>query len=132
MRAALAFLPVILFGAIGATSDRDADNQAKLAKALAGLTPGKPESCVPLSYPTLSTQSIGKELLYKRDRNTIYVNHTTGGCEGAANGDILVQVEHEGRPCSGDIIRTVDSTSRFTTGSCALGQFVPYTRAPAR
>ena len=98
MRAAMIVLPLILIGGVAAKDTRDAADQAKLAKALAGLTPGKPMSCVPLSYPTLSTQSIGRTLLYKRDRNTIYVNQTTGGCEGAANSDILVSVEHEAAP----------------------------------
>lgn len=132
MRVAAIVLPLVLIAAAGPSRDRDASDQAKLAKALAGLTPGKPLSCVPLAYPTLNTQSIGRALLYKRDRNTIYVNQTNGGCEGAANNDILVQVEHEGRPCQGDIIRTVDNATHMTTGSCALGQFVPYTRTPAR
>ena len=132
MRVAMIALPLILIAAAGPTRDLNAADQTKLAKALAGLTPGKPLSCVPLSYPTLNTQSIGNLLLYKRSRNEVYVNETTGGCEGAAGSDILVQVEHEGRPCSGDIIRTVDNTTHMTTGSCALGQFVPYTKTTPR
>ncbi len=129
MRAALC-LPILLLLGASPPRDRDADDRAKLAKALAGLTPGKPTSCIPLAYPTLNTQAIGRTLLYRRNGGEIYVNETSGGCEGAANSDILVQVEHEGRPCSGDIIRTVDNATRITTGSCALRDFVPYTKAP--
>ena len=83
---------------------------------------------MPLGYSNLSTRAYGPTLIYRQGSGLAYRNDTTGGCENAARGDILVSIEHEGRPCSGDIVRTVDPYQHFTTGSCALGQFVPFTK----
>lgn len=104
-----------------ATADR-------LAQALAGLTPGRTDSCLPLVRPDVHTETYGRTILYKVNRKLIYRNDTSGGCEGGGSGhdDILVSVEHQGRPCSGDIVRTVDRYAHFPTGSCALGDFVEY------
>ena len=133
MRVASILLPLVLVASAGPARDRplDARTQADLDKALAGLTPGAPLSCVPLTYSMLATKAYGRTLIYRQGNGTAYRNDTAGGCEGAARGDILVSIQHEGRPCSGDIIRTVDPYARTTTGSCALGQFVPYQKAPA-
>ena len=102
-----------------------AETQAGLAKALAGLTPAPPTSCIPLQLSPVGTHVYGKVLLYKFSNGDTYRNDTAGGCEGGGD-DVLVQVELEGRPCSGDIIRTVDRYSHMPTGSCSLGQFTPY------
>ena len=109
----------------------DAKTQAALDKALAGRVPGATQSCVPLSYSQLSTKAYGRTLLYAQGNGDVYRNDTAGGCENAARGDILVSVEHEGRPCSGDIVRTVDPYVRAPTGSCALREFTVY-RKPRR
>ena len=110
-----------------ARAGRDVDDQARLAKALAGYAAGAPTGCIPIAYPSLSTTVYGKTILYRSAvGGTIYRNDTAGGCESAANGDILVSVQYQGRPCSGDIIRTVEPLNRIPTGSCALGQFVAY------
>ena len=103
----------------------NAETQAGLDKALAGLTPGATTSCIPPQPSPVSTKVYGKVLLYKFTNGDVYRNDTAGGCEGGGD-DVLVQVEYEGRPCSGDIIRTVDRYSHIPTGSCALGQFTPY------
>jgi hypothetical protein len=131
MRLAVLAPVALLIAGVALAKDRPLDPvvQAKLDKALAGLTPGAPTSCIPLAYPTLSTHTYGRTILYSRGRDEVYRNDTGGGCEAAGNGDILVQVEQEGRPCAGDIIRTVDPVSHISSGSCALNQFVPYRRA---
>ena len=108
---------------------QDMRDQAALAKALTGLTPGRPTSCINPANPTLNTHVYGKTILYSAGPNRIWRSETGGGCEGAAHGDIIVQVEHEGRPCSGDILRTIEQSSRIPTGSCSLGQFTPYAKA---
>ena len=126
-------LPLIaalsLAGCMGQGRDTaSAETVAGLDKALAGLTPGPATSCIPPQYSPVSTKVYGKVLLYKSTNGDVYRNDTAGGCEGSGD-DILVQVEYSGRPCSGDIIRTVDRYNRFPTGSCALGQFTPYLKA---
>jgi hypothetical protein len=132
MRLAVPVLSAALLLAACGGAERPENPQtlAGLDKALAGRVAGQAMSCVPVGPSSLHTSTYGRTILY-RDATSgapIYRNDTAGGCEGAARGDILVSVEHEGRPCAGDIIHTVDPTSRFMTGSCALGQFVPYTK----
>lgn len=113
----------------GRIDARAATAQTKLDAALAGLVPGKPTSCLPLSNTSqYRTEGYGPAILYTYNRGLIYRNDTNGGCEGIARGDVLVTRQLGGQLCSGDIATTVDSTSRFQTGSCALGQFTPYRR----
>lgn len=110
-----------------------AQSQAGLDRALAGLMPGQQTSCIPVAGRSVySTRAYGSTLVYKMTNGEAFRNNTAGGCENAARGDILVTVQYEGRPCSGDIIRTVDPYARTTTGSCALGPFVPYRKSRAQ
>jgi hypothetical protein len=97
-----------------------------LDKALAGLTPVRTMSCIPITSGTISTKAYGPTILYTVGRGLIYRTDTAGGCEGMMRGDALVTVQLQGRPCSGDIARTVDTVARFPTGSCALGEFTEY------
>lgn len=132
--APLALLVAPLTGCAGNGADQplSAESQAGLDKALAGRVAGPATSCIPITYRSLNTKAYGRTLLYQQASGTIFRNDTAGGCENAGRGDILVQVEQEGRPCSGDIIRTVDQTSHIQTGSCALGQFIPYEKPSTR
>lgn len=134
MRPALLLVPLALVAAAGPRGDRPLDpaDQAKLDKKLAGYVAGTPTSCLPYGYPSASTTAYGRLLVYQQANGPIFVNDTGGGCEAAARGDVLVSIEYEGRPCSGDIIRTVDPFDHFPTGSCALHDFVPYTKPKTR
>lgn len=106
--------------------DEAAENDAKLAKALTGLTPGAPQNCIGQGLGRFQTQVIGNTILYKSGRKLVYRNDTTGGCEKAGFGDALVSRNSTAEICNGQIIRTFDFASRITTGSCSLGKFVPY------
>lgn len=99
--------------------------QESLEQALAGLTPDKPVTCLP-NFQNRQLKAYGQTLVYTVSRNLKYRTDTGGGCEGVARGDILVTRSPQGRLCSGDIAQTVDQASRFPTGSCAMGDFVPY------
>lgn len=127
-------LPALLL--IGSTAALSADSkayearravaeQADLDKALAGLVPGKPEQCL-RQFSNYDTQRIGDKILYKRTRSEIYVTDTGGGCFGLRNGDAILTKSSTGELCRGDIVRTVDLTSHFQSGSCSFGEFVPY------
>ena len=106
-----------------------AETQGKLAAELAGLTPGEPIACLPEPARTQeATAAFGPTLVYRVTRNVKYRNDTLGGCERLSRGDILVSRTPTGRTCRGDILRTLDPVSRFDTGSCTLGNFVPYRR----
>jgi hypothetical protein len=128
----LLMLPAALFGACTQTQAdveraqvREADVQEKLAKELAGLVPGKPVSCIN-QFPQKQSSGYGATILYRASGNLVYRSDTVGGCEGIARGDVLVTQTPTGQLCRGDIARTFDQASRFPTGSCSFGAFVPY------
>ena len=126
-------LPFLAAAAIGAgayaaqPSDRSLDPQAKLAKATAGLTPGKPVDCIDTRRGSAQLSAAGSKLIYRISRKLVYVSDTAGGCENVARGDALVTRQFSSRLCRGDIAQTVNFVARIPTGSCALGPFTPYT-----
>ena len=128
----LLMLPAILLGACTQTQAeveraqvREAGVQEKLAKELAGLVPGKPESCIS-QFPQKQSSGYGATILYRVNSGLVYRSDTVGGCEGIARGDILVTRTPSGQLCRGDIAQTFDQASRSPTGSCSFGDFVPY------
>jgi hypothetical protein len=114
---------------IASDDRRNARDEEKLARELAGLVPGRPTACV--NTRNLNVQVFGDRLLYKSSNRRAYLNQTTGGCFGLRRDDIIVtQSFNAGQQCSGEIIRTVDRTSGFPSGACSFGEWIPYTRAP--
>lgn len=103
----------------------DAGTQAALDRELAGLVPGQPQSCVQ-QRELLGMKTFGDTLVYEGRGRTRYVNRTGGGC-GRANDAFLVTRTPSTQLCRGDIATAVDRTSQFPVGSCAYGDFVPYT-----
>lgn len=103
------------------------ETQAALDKELAGLVPGEPTTCLPEPARTqLSSEVYGSTIVYRASRAVKYRSDTDGPCGRGNGNDILVTRTPLSRVCRGDIVQTFDRTSRFPTGSCALGDFVPY------
>ena len=112
-----------------ASAQRDAVQADKLATALAGLTPQKSTTCLPLSGTQQShTEAYGQTILYRYSPGLVYRSDTAGGCERIARGDVLVTRQVGGQLCAGDIATTVDPVARFQTGSCSFGPFTAYRR----
>lgn len=110
----------------GAATQEKPEDQAKLAKELSGLVPGKPMQCLSQRQGNMGLTAVGDTLLYRVSPSLVYVNKTTGGCQNVARRDILVTRSFTGGLCRGDIAQTVDVVARMPTGGCALGEFVPY------
>lgn len=128
----LLLLPAVSLGACTQTQAdveraqvRKADVREKLAKELAGLVPGKPETCIN-QFPQKQSSGYGATILYRVNNGLVYRSDTAGGCEGIARGDILVTRTPSTQLCRGDIAQTFDQASRFPTGSCSFGDFIPY------
>jgi hypothetical protein len=124
-------MPAILLttacAAIAATPQRVSRDEVRLAQALRGLTPGKPQDCLPnRRIPEL--RSFPKTILYVEGRNRVWRNDTVGTCAGLARDDLPVVISISGRTCAGDIVQTRSRVGGTFTGSCALGKFVPYTK----
>ena len=110
-------------------SKPDPKVEAELAKALAGRVPGKPQSCIPNSA-NMNVRQIGANtLIYSKFGSTIWRNDPPGGCIGAGRGYALISRSTTGSACRGDIVTIRDMVAGIDQGSCALGDFVPYTKA---
>lgn len=125
-------LPILLLLAGCATGAGDSGEGArqpkqiaKVAEALRGLTPGKPQNCIDQSR-VQQIKTFENTILYEYSRREIYRNDTSAGCFGLRTGDIVVTRTPSGQLCQGEIIRTVDGGTRTPSGACGLGQFVPY------
>ena len=113
----------------GSNSAESNSDEARIAKALAGFTPGKPVNCIQQFRPTYSTEAIGDSILYRFNKRLIYLNKTSGRCDNGRRLDALVIRNFGPQLCRGQIIETVDLFVGFQTGACALGDFTPYTKA---
>jgi hypothetical protein len=131
MRLLLPLLAVALSGCTASAAEnaramqRSESDEQKLAKALEGLTPQKPVSCID-DHRSGAVEAYGPTILYKVGRGLVYRSDTAGGCENLGRGDIFVTHTITGQLCRGDIAQTVDPTSRTQSGSCSLGTFTPY------
>ena len=97
-------------------------------KLIAGKVAGKPQSCINTRFQQSQLSAYGNKLIYRVSNKLVYVNETTGGCENVARGDALISRQYQARACSGDIATTVQLPPSIPTGSCALGDFIPYTK----
>ncbi|MBO9574163.1 MAG: hypothetical protein J7494_00360 [Sphingobium sp.] len=100
-----------------------------LAKALDGKVAGKPVSCVSLLNGTNLRPVGNRTLLYRVNKKLTYRNDLNGACYGLRDGDTLVMHVYSSQYCRGDIAHVINLTSGIMSGSCVLGDFVPYTTA---
>ena len=136
MRKAMMIVPLaslLLCGTVSASSAsreaRYAKEDARLEKALAGLVPGKPRSCIHLrdAQGTESFDNGKGTILFKVSRKLVYRTDTNGSCNGIGRDRALITRTFGGGDlCRGDIASSADLTAGFTAGSCAMNDFVPY------
>lgn len=115
-------------GAGGAALAKRDTPELAYQKLIAGKVAGKPQSCIDTRFRQSQLSAYGNKLIYRISDKLVYVNETNGGCERVAQGDALVSRQYQTRACSGDIATTVQLPPGITTGSCALGDFTPYTK----
>jgi hypothetical protein len=97
-----------------------------LEKELAGKVPGEKVSCIS-QFPQTNMRVISNQvLLYKVNSKLIYKNELLGSCSGLSRGDTLITKSFGSQLCRGDIAHTADLTIGTLSGSCALGDFIPY------
>lgn len=100
---------------------------SKLAKALAGRSPGNPVSCISNTRGS-DMQVIDDRTILFREGGTVYVQKPAGGCYGLGNGiyTLVTRLHGSNRLCRGQIGELVDRVTGSTYGSCVFGDFVPY------
>jgi len=115
--------------ATGQPEQRSAKAQATYDKALAGKVAGKPTNCLSLQRSNDMTVIDDDTILY-RDGRTTYVNKPLGSCNLLSRGSYALVTRSSGSQlCRGDIATVTDVSTGTTVGSCAIGDFVPYTAA---
>jgi len=129
------FISGLMTGLIGAAvvatapavaqTNRAAEAEAKLAKALEGRTAGEPVRCINLSS-IRSTRIIDNTAILYEVGSKLYVNRPTSGASSLNDDDILVTKTSGSQLCDIDIVRLVDRTGHFPRGFVSLGKFVPY------
>ncbi|MBO9579753.1 MAG: hypothetical protein J7498_02575 [Sphingobium sp.] len=109
----------------------DAGEAKELARALDGKVAGKPVSCVS-TFRGENLRAIGDHtLVYRVSKKLIYRNDLQGTCHGLRFGDTLVLKVFGNQYCRGDIAHAVHLPTGTMSGTCALGDFVPYTSGAA-
>lgn len=108
-----------------------AESQAKLQELTSGKVAGAAMNCLPPSVRSRNMVAIDDSTIaYVDSPRRVYVNHLRGACSNLRNGFYTLVVRSSGSgTCSGDIADVADVRTGTTAGSCALGDFVPYTRA---
>jgi hypothetical protein len=110
---------------------RSAENQAELAKLLAGKVAQRPITCLPHQYSTDMRVIDDQTIAYRDGGYRTYVAHMNGPCSGLANGTSALVTHLYGTAdlCRGDIARVIDTAGGgFTIGSCSFGDFIPYVK----
>lgn len=127
MRATLCVIGGVLLAASlpVAAAKPKLDAEAKIAKALDGRVAGNAVDCIPLRQ-IQSTQIFDKTAILYKSGSTWYLNRPDSGANFLDRDDVLVTDTHSTDLCSIDIVRLLDSGSRFPGGTLGLGKFVPY------
>lgn len=133
MRAWICLTPLMLAACTGSyTPTPLTDKQAAtLDKALAGKVAGEKVSCINREPQTNLTVISNNVLLYRVSRRLVYKNELIGSCNGLTSGDTMITRSFGSQLCRGDIATSANLLTGMTTGSCALGDFIPY-RAPGK
>ncbi len=133
MRKLLFAIPAAMLLAAPAMSGENIEltekQQTKLDQRLEGRTAGKAQSCITSNDQREMTVISDDILIFgsRRNARTIYVNKPYGGCRNADR-NILSYSRPTSSLCKGEIIQLIDSSTRMSMGSCAFGEFVPYTK----
>ena len=132
MRFLITFAAAAALGAVAVVAapaqkpDKPDKDRIAYEKLLAGKVAGKPQDCIDTRWTRPQLTAYDGKLIYRVSRKLVYVTDTGGGCEAVARGDTIVTRQFQTRLCRGDIAQTVNLPARIPSGSCAMGQFVPY------
>jgi hypothetical protein len=120
---------VLACAANAALPQRAADrgDTAKVAKKLAGMTPGQAQDCLPRDR-FHDTQGYSETILFVGGPKKVWRSDLTGACPGLSRGDLPIITSTSGRMCRGDRVQTRARVGGMMTGSCVLGSFVPYSK----
>lgn len=118
----------------GQVEPRSLRAQAELTRWLDGKVAGKVQSCLP-NYRSQDMVVIDENtILYRDGARRVWRTDMRGSCNGLGRpGTALLTRQFGGTGlCGGEIAQVIDTQNGFIVGSCAFGDFVPYTGSSAR
>jgi hypothetical protein len=119
-----------LLGAIPAAARPGESGEAELARVLNGRVAGTPVHCLNL-HRVISSRIIPHTAIVYETGGTLYVNRPVNGAAQLTHFDTMVTRTPSTSLCNVDVVQLHDQGSHSFTGVVFLGDFVPYTRAPA-
>ncbi len=132
------FLSILSIALIAASTAplaaRERDNaagEAALSRITERRDAGKPVDCINLRDIRSSEIVPNTAIVYRMNNGTLFVNRPQGGAF-LDRDDILVTRTIGTQLCRIDIVNLLDRNSRMMSGSLSLGDFIPYSRLPAR
>jgi len=119
--------------AVGAASapQPSSPDEVALAEAVKGRVAGPAQECVPES--TLgSTTSYGRAIVVftSKTGDVVWVNRPVTACPEVTSERAVLDVTRQASFCRGDVVTVFDPVTRVSAGTCTLGDFTPYRRAP--
>ena len=130
-RAMMAIGMLALAGGAAEARKPQQNPEQKLAARLKGFVAEKPVRCVNLQRLG-SSEIIDRTAILYQSGSVYYLNRPLGGANTLRRDDILVTRTYGSQLCRGDVVRLLDSSSRFEHGFVSLGDFVPYRRIRKR
>ena len=118
-----------VLGAGCATAASDPTDKAAAAMLESFDRTGEVVTCINLARVNTITPVTESIFLIRVGASNYYVNEVSGRCRGATRGSTRLQYTTSlGQLCRNEIIRVVDNSGGFQTGSCGLGSFEKLTR----
>ena len=114
-----------LAGCATAALNRSAEAEERLARELAGRSPGEPVACIPARVGT-ALAVVSSDTLVYRGVGTIWVNRLGRACPGLSEHDTLLVETHGNQDGRGDRVRGLQPGSTIPGPVCPLGSFTPY------
>jgi hypothetical protein len=116
---------VLLLGACAAPQPTEAPVPPR---ELAGRVAGPAQKCVLIqANESLRVSDTNRHVLLYGSGKTIFANQLAPAC-GYGRDDVLITEPSGSYYCRGDLVRSMDRLSHIPGPSCAIGEFVPYTR----
>ena len=116
---------VLLLGACAAPQPTEAPGPPR---ELAGRVAGPAQKCVLIqANESLRVSDTNRHVLLYGSGKTIFANQLAPAC-GYGRDDVLITEPSGSYYCRGDLVRSMDRLSHIPGPSCAIGEFVPYTR----
>lgn len=119
---ALALSGTLAFAAPAA--DPNPRAEGRLVRAISGLVPGTPRSCISPSTSRIS-ENYGRTVLVQDRWGTIFRTQLTGDCSPRPR-DTLITRSYDAGMCSGDLVQVTDLQVGYPRQTCSFGTFTPY------